>query len=70
MLAKDGPSRPVRLAVVEDDAEFRDEVLLPILSRAGFAVTALGSALELYRPDRARGHDQHRCRGRHEHLFR
>lgn len=49
MLAKDGPSRPVRLAVVEDDAEFREQILLPILSRAGFAVTALGSALELYR---------------------
>jgi DNA-binding response OmpR family regulator len=49
MLAKDGPPPPVRLAVVEDDAEFREQILLPILTRAGFAVTAMGSALELYR---------------------
>ena len=45
MLARDGHPGPIRLAVVEDDAEFREQILLPILSRAGFAVTALGSAL-------------------------
>lgn len=39
----------IRLAVVEDDAEFREQILLPILSRAGFEVTAMGSALALYR---------------------
>src|SRR5690554_4147486 len=44
-----GTGGVARIAVVEDDAEFRDQVLLPILSRAGFAVTAMGSALELYR---------------------
>lgn len=49
MLAEKERPAPVRLAVVEDDAEFREAILLPILSRAGFAVTALGSALELYR---------------------
>lgn len=45
------PGNPgaTRIAVVEDDAEFREQVLLPILTRAGFAVTALGSALGLYR---------------------
>lgn len=37
------------LAVVEDDAEFRDEVLLPVLSRSGFDVVGMGSALDLYR---------------------
>lgn len=44
-----GNSDTVKVAVVEDDAEFREQILLPILSRAGFEVTAMGSALELYR---------------------
>ncbi|MEN1926064.1 response regulator transcription factor [Luteimonas qiangzhengi] len=48
MLAEDRPA-PVQLAVVEDDIEFREQILLPILLRAGFAVTGMGSALELYR---------------------
>lgn len=38
-----------RLAVVEDDPEYRDAILLPVLSRAGFEVAGMGSALELYR---------------------
>lgn len=42
-------SGALRIAVVEDDAEFRDEILLPILSRSGFQPVGMGSALELYR---------------------
>ncbi len=38
-----------RLAVVEDDPEYRDAILVPVLSRAGFQVRGMGSALELYR---------------------
>ena len=38
-----------RLAVVEDDDELRECILVPTLRRAGFEVTALRSALELYR---------------------
>src|SRR5690554_1255502 len=45
---QEGPDT-IKLAVVEDDAEFREQILLPILAHAGFAVTAMGSALELYR---------------------
>lgn len=37
------------MAVVEDDPEFRDAVLLPMLSRSGFEPVGMGSALELYR---------------------
>ncbi|MFT3754800.1 MAG: response regulator transcription factor [Pseudoxanthomonas sp.] len=39
----------IRLAVVEDDEELREEIMLPALRAAGFDVIALGSALELYR---------------------
>lgn len=42
-------SGTVRVAVVEDDAEFRDAILIPVLRQAGFQVAAMGSALELYR---------------------
>lgn len=42
-------SGALRIAVVEDDAEFRNEVLLPILSRSGFQPVGLGNARELYR---------------------
>ncbi|HRP73931.1 MAG TPA: response regulator transcription factor [Luteimonas sp.] len=45
------------VAVVEDDQEFREEVLLPVLARAGFDVTGMGSALELYRALVARPFD-------------
>ncbi len=38
-----------RIAVVEDDPEYRDAVLVPILARSGFKVSPMGSALELYR---------------------
>ena len=41
-------ARP-RLAVVEDDAELREKILLPMLGAAGFEVTGLASALQLYR---------------------
>ncbi|WP_167285214.1 response regulator transcription factor [Marilutibacter alkalisoli] len=37
------------LAVVEDDAELREQILLPALARAGFEVAGMASALELYR---------------------
>ena len=37
------------LAVVEDDAELREKILLPMLGAAGFEVTGLASALQLYR---------------------
>ncbi|MDH5823898.1 response regulator transcription factor [Luteimonas sp. RD2P54] len=38
-----------RLAVVEDDHEFRDGVLVPVLAHSGFQADGMGSALELYR---------------------
>ena len=38
-----------RLAVVEDDAELREKILLPALRAAGFDATGLDSALQLYR---------------------
>ena len=38
-----------RLAVVEDDAELREQILLPVLRAAGFDATGLDSALQLYR---------------------
>lgn len=45
------------IAVVEDDPEFREAVLLPLLERSGFSVTGLGSALELYRSLLTRRYD-------------
>ena len=39
----------VRIAVVEDDPEYRESILLPVLSRSGFVVVGMGSALDLYR---------------------
>lgn len=47
----------VSIAVVEDDAEYREEVLVPVLARSGFEVVGLGSALELYRGMLARPFD-------------
>lgn len=41
--------RAPRLAVVEDNDELREGVLLPELLDAGFEVTGMGTALELYR---------------------
>ena len=46
-----------RLAVVEDDPEYRDAILVPVLSRAGFEVAGMGSALELYRAMLAKPYD-------------
>lgn len=40
---------PPRLAVVEDNDELREGVLLPELLDAGFEVTGMATALELYR---------------------
>ncbi|HLV16333.1 MAG TPA: response regulator transcription factor [Pseudomonas sp.] len=47
----------IRLAVVEDDPEYRDAILVPVLSRAGFEVVGMGSALELYRAMLAEPYD-------------
>ena len=38
-----------RLAVVEDDAELREKIMLPLLRAAGFDVVGMASALQLYR---------------------
>lgn len=38
-----------RLAVVEDDAELREQIMLPALRRAGFDAVGLESALQFYR---------------------
>ena len=46
---QEGPRTQLRLAVVEDDPEFRDGVLMPVLAHAGFDALGMGSALELYR---------------------
>ncbi|MFT3763528.1 MAG: response regulator transcription factor [Pseudoxanthomonas sp.] len=39
----------IRLAVVEDDAELREEIMLPALRTAGFDPTGFASALQFYR---------------------
>lgn len=38
-----------RLAIVEDDEELREKIMLPALRAAGFNATAFASALQLYR---------------------
>lgn len=43
------PVRATRLAVVEDDAELREKIMLPILRSAGFEPVGMASALQLYR---------------------
>ncbi|MGQ4660372.1 response regulator [Lysobacter sp. F6437] len=43
------PGKASRLAVVEDNDELRESVLLPELLDAGFEVTGMSTALELYR---------------------
>lgn len=43
------PSREPRLAIVEDDEELREKIMLPALRLAGFDVVGLASALQLYR---------------------
>ena len=35
--------------MVEDDPEYRDSILLPVLSHSGFEAVGMGSALELYK---------------------
>lgn len=42
------PLRP-RLAIVEDDEELREKIMVPALRAAGFDATGLASALQLYR---------------------
>ncbi len=41
--------RPPALAVVEDNQELREDVLVPGLARSGFDAVGMASALELYR---------------------
>lgn len=43
------PFKSLRVAVLEDDPELRDAILLPGLRDFGFEVTAAGTAAELYR---------------------
>ncbi|HVI56242.1 MAG TPA: response regulator transcription factor [Luteibacter sp.] len=43
-----GPARPLRLALLDDDAMLRDRILAPKLRQFGFEVTATGSAAELH----------------------
>lgn len=38
-----------RLAIVEDDEELREKIMLPALQAAGFNVTGFANALQLYR---------------------
>jgi two-component system, OmpR family, response regulator PhoP len=40
---------PARVAVVEDDADLRDGILVPGLNEHGFAAVGMASAAELYR---------------------
>lgn len=40
---------PPRLAVVEDDEELREKIMLPALRAAGFDTVGLANALQLYR---------------------
>ncbi|MGY0613114.1 MULTISPECIES: response regulator transcription factor [unclassified Luteimonas] len=40
---------PLTIAVVEDDPEYRDAILLPLLKHSGFTPVGFGSALALYR---------------------
>lgn len=43
------PSSRSRLAIVEDDEELREKIMVPALRAAGFDATGLASALQLYR---------------------
>jgi DNA-binding response OmpR family regulator len=42
------PRRSLSIALLEDDAELREQILLPGLRHLGFDVTAMASAAELY----------------------
>lgn len=46
-LGPDGPARPLRLLLLEDDDLLRDRILAPRLRQFGFEVTAAASAAEL-----------------------
>lgn len=47
--AAQSPSPRPRLAIVEDDEELREKILVPALRAAGFDATGLANALQLYR---------------------
>lgn len=60
MIVANKPEASERLpaiAVVEDNQDLREEVLIPALRRAGFEVVGMASALELYRAMTARSFD-------------
>lgn len=42
-------AKPVRVAVLEDDQDLREDILVPGLRDFGFDITAAGTAAELYR---------------------
>lgn len=46
-----------KLAVVEDDRTFREDVLLPVLTHSGFSVVGMAGALDLYRSMTLRSYD-------------
>lgn len=45
----ESPSSHSRLAIVEDDEELREKIMVPALCAAGFDAIGLANALELYR---------------------
>lgn len=53
----DAGAKLATLAVVEDDEEYRESLLVPTLASAGFSVQGMASALELYRSMTARRYD-------------
>lgn len=55
--APDIADRLPTLAVVEDNQELREDVLVPALARSGFDVAGMASALELYRAMTVRSFD-------------
>lgn len=56
--AEQDPGREsAALAVVEDDEDYRESLLVPALVSAGFSVQGMASALELYRSMTARRYD-------------
>ena len=55
--APEAADRQPTLAVVEDNQELREDVLLPALARSGFDVVGMTSALDLYRAMTVRSFD-------------
>ena len=49
MTSKTEPSSQSRLAIVEDDEELRERIMVPAMRIAGFDATGFATALQLYR---------------------